>query len=233
MPSVKLSPSSLNLFLDCPRCFWLDKVKNVKRPRGIFPSLPSGMDREIKLHFDSFRARDILPPELGSQKGFEGIRLFGDQKKLDRWREWRTGLEYKDQDGAILSGAIDDLLVRAGKYIPLDYKTKGSPTTEEDAIKYYQNQLDCYSFLLEENGLSTDGCGFLLYYSPKSVMEHGRVFFELQAIRITTDFERARKTFRKAVDLMKNSSVPEVTRGCEYCTWSLKFKEFFDKDRFF
>ena len=62
--SFKLSPSTLNVFLDCPRCFWLDKVKNIKRPRGIFPSLPSGMDRAIKVHFDSFRTKGILPPEL-------------------------------------------------------------------------------------------------------------------------------------------------------------------------
>ena len=39
---------------------------------------------------------------------------------------------------------LDDLLVKDGAYIPFDYKTKGSPTNEEDANKYYQTQLDCY-----------------------------------------------------------------------------------------
>ncbi len=61
----------LNFFLDCPRCFWFDKVRNIKRPRGIFPSL-------------------------------------------------------RDSDGSILSGALDDLLVKDGQDIPFDYKTKGS-----------------------------------------------------------------------------------------------------------
>lgn len=229
---IKLSPSTLNLFLECPRCFWLDKVRNIKRPRGIFPTLPGGMDREIKLYFDSFRVQKKLPAELIG-KDFEGVQLFHEQEKLDRWRQWRTGLEYKDKNGSILSGALDDLLVKDGKYVPFDYKTKGSPTTEDDAIKYYQNQLDCYTLLLEENHLPAAGYGLLLYYSPKSVSENGRVFFELQAIKVATDFERARKTFEQAVTLLRKSDEPTINSQCEYCNWFLKFKDFFDKKPFF
>ena len=62
--SYKLSPSSLCLMEDCPRCFWLQFNKNIRRPNGIFPSLPSGMDRVLKAHFDSFRDKNELPSEL-------------------------------------------------------------------------------------------------------------------------------------------------------------------------
>src|SRR3989338_6659737 len=60
-PQIMLSPSALNLFLECARCFWLEKVKKIKRPRGIFPSLPGGMDRIIKTYFDSYRSQ-VIPP---------------------------------------------------------------------------------------------------------------------------------------------------------------------------
>src|SRR3989338_1065151 len=113
MPPIKLSPSTLNLFLECPRCFWLDKVKNIKRPRGIFPSLPGGMDRVIKAYFDTFRAKSVLPPELDGGN-FEGVKLFSDQDRLERWRSWKTGLVYRDGDGSVLGGALDDLLVKDG-----------------------------------------------------------------------------------------------------------------------
>ena len=222
MNLIKLSPSTLNVFLECRRCFWLDKIKNIKRPRGIFPSLPSGMDRAIKVHFDSFRSRNELPPEL-SGEDFTGVGLFKDQGRLDKWRNWRTGLEFKDSDGSILGGALDDLLTKDGRYIPFDYKTKGSPTTEEDAVKYYQNQLDCYALLLEENRLPTMGCGFLLFYSPKSVSENGNVLFELQAIKVGTDVERARSTFKKATALLKGP-LPAKNHQCEYCAWLAKFE---------
>ena len=62
--TYKLSPSSLNLMKECPRCFWLAKHKVWKRPSGIFPSLPSGMDKILKVHFDKFMEKDELPPEL-------------------------------------------------------------------------------------------------------------------------------------------------------------------------
>ena len=52
--TYKFSPSSLSLLKDCPRCFWLKFNKDIKRPDSIFPSLPSGMDKILKVHFDHF-----------------------------------------------------------------------------------------------------------------------------------------------------------------------------------
>jgi hypothetical protein len=220
---VTLSPSALNLFKDCSRCFWLEKVKNIKRPRGIFPSLPGGMDRVIKTYFDTFRAQGTLPPELRID-ALKGIHLYNDQAQLERWRAWRTGLQYHDEDGLVLSGMLDDLLVKEGAYIPFDYKTKGSPTNEEDATKYYQTQLDCYALMLEGNGFKTAGYGFLLYYSPKEVGENGRVSFEIQPIRIGTDTARAKDLFRRALAIL-TSPAPEAAPKCEYCGWLEKFRK--------
>jgi PD-(D/E)XK nuclease superfamily len=223
MKVIKLSPSTLNLFLECPHCFWQDKVKSIKRPRGIFPSLPGGMDRVIKAYFDSYRAKKLLPPELKGDD-FNGAQLFDDQSQIDRWRNWQTGLQYRDDNGSILIGALDDLLVKAGQYIPFDYKTKGSPASEEGAVRYYQFQLDCYALLLQANGFRTTGHGFLLFYSPRIVDENGHVVFGHQAIKIPTDTERARGVFRRAVNLLKGPE-PEISTECEYCGWLGKLKK--------
>ncbi len=60
----KISPSTIGLLEECPQCFWLQIVKGQSRPSGPFPSLPSGVDKLLKGHFDSFRAKGELPPEL-------------------------------------------------------------------------------------------------------------------------------------------------------------------------
>ena len=60
----KISPSSINLMEECPRCFWLAIHDKWKRPQGIFPSLPSGMDGILKVHFDKFMEKGELPPEI-------------------------------------------------------------------------------------------------------------------------------------------------------------------------
>jgi len=221
--SFQVSPSGLNLFKDCPRCFWLEKVRNIKRPRGIFPSLPSGMDRVIKDYFDRYRAKRTLPPELQDRKEFKDISLYEDHPQLERWRNWRTGLEYFEGD-VRLFGALDDLLVKDGLYIPFDYKTKGSPTNEEDATKYYQTQLDCYALMLEGNGFKTLGYGFLLYYSPKTVGEQGNVTFEIQPIKIETNVDRAKELFRKSAAIV-NEPAPKASANCEYCGWLEKFRK--------
>ncbi len=220
--SVTLSPSALSLFKNCPRCFWLEKIKGIKRPRGIFPSLPGGMDRVIKTYFDIFRAKGMLPPELRID-AFKGIHLYDNQTQLERWRAWRTGLQYQ-KDGEVLSGMLDDLLVKDGVYIPFDYKTKGSPTNEEDATKYYQTQLDCYALMLEGNGFKTAGYGFLLYYSPKAVGENGQVSFAIQPIRIETNTERAKDLIHQALSILTGSA-PKADPGCEYCGWLEKFRK--------
>lgn len=176
----------------------------------------------IKAYFDTFRAQGMLPPELRIE-AFNGIQLYDNQAQLEAWRAWRTGLQYRE-NGAVLSGMLDDLLVNEDAYIPFDYKTKGSPTNEEDATKYYQTQLDCYALMLEANGLKPAGYGFLLYYSPKEVGENGRVSFEIQPIKIQTDTARAKNLFCRALEVLK-SSAPEAANECEYCGWLEKFRK--------
>lgn len=67
---IRLSPSTSNLFNDCPRCFWLHINKKIHWPRDIFSSLPSGMDDVIKVYYDRYRTEGVLPPEIeGKVKG--------------------------------------------------------------------------------------------------------------------------------------------------------------------
>jgi len=214
---IKLSPSSLNIFLECPRCFWLDKNKGIKRPRGIFPSLPGGMDLVIKDYFDKYRIKDELPPEI---KGKVEGKLFNNLALLKKWRSWRTtNLLYEDKpSNALLSGALDDCLVDGDYYIPLDYKTRGSALKWNPA-KYYQNQLDCYCLMLESNGYRTNGIAYLLYYYPRIVEENGVVKFEVKPFKIETNIETAKRTVKNAVELLSKKDMPQPGPNCEYCNW--------------
>ena len=211
----KLSPSALNLFLDCPRCFWLEKNKNIKRPRGIFPSLPGGMDLVIKAYFDKCRQKNGLPPEVSGR--LPG-KLLADINLLNKWRSWRaTDLRYEDQGlNAVLSGALDDCLVDDGFYIPLDYKTRGFEL-KDDPRKYYQTQLDCYCLILEASGFKTKGLAYLLYYWPTDVLENGMVRFEVTPVKIETNLESAKNIFKNAI-LLLAGEVPKANPACEYCS---------------
>ena len=97
MPFI-LSPSTLSLLKDCPRCFWLHIKKRQFRPAGIYPSLPCGIDKAMKTRFDYYRERGSLPVELQKLKE-EGITLF-DNVMMALWRGKRN--QWEDGQGDIL-----------------------------------------------------------------------------------------------------------------------------------
>lgn len=208
-----LSPSSLSLMKECPRCFWLTQHKIWKRPASIFPSLPSGMDRILKIHFDKFRDKGELPPELCNNGDCKNMKLFDDKEKLKEWRSNFKGISFTDKQGNILHGAVDNLLVKGKKIIVLDYKTRGYPC-KEDTHEHYQNQLDIYNYLLKKNGYQTEDYAFLLFYVPKEVMSTGEVIFDTELKKMKVDIKMAEDIWKKAIKLL-NSDCPK--KCCEWC----------------
>ena len=207
----KLSPSSLGLIKECPRCFWLTNHKIWKRPSGIFPSLPSGMDRILKVHFDKFRDNGKLPPEI--REKCENLKLFDDKEKLKIWQSNLKGIKYEDGKGNVLHGAVDNILVNGRKLIVLDYKTRGFPL-KEDTSGYYQDQLDIYNFLLRKNGYETEDYGFLLFYIPDKVLENGEVLFNAELIKMKVNVDNAEKLWKEALKCL-DEECPE--ERCEWC----------------
>lgn len=213
----ELSPSRLGLFDECPRCFWLSVRKGLRRPSGPFPSLPAGMDREIKAHFDRHRARSQLPPELD---GRVDERLLADQSFLQGVRDWRRAPRLVDEPlGVVLQGAMDDLLQTTdGRLVVLDYKTRGYPPKGDGAPDYYRRQLNCYNLLLRETGHPTADHAYLLYYHPDRV-NGGDVTFHTDVVAVPVDVGAARTLLERAVVVL-DSGVPEATDDCEFCEWA-------------
>lgn len=215
----KLSPSSLSLMEDCERCFWLH-FNGCKRPSGIFPSLPSGMDLILKKHFDKFRDKGKLPPEIAREGECKGCKLFDDKELLEKWRNNLRGISWQDKNGNILHGAVDNLLVRKEKIIVLDYKTRGFPL-KEDTHKSYQNQLDIYNFLLRMNGYETEDFAFLLFYYPREVMETGEVIFDTKLVKMKVDTDNAERLWKKALKILSGKCpkrhAEDDPEKCEWC----------------
>lgn len=220
--NFKLSPSALNLFKDCPRCFWLAQHKVWKRPTGPMSTLPSGMDKILKVHFNTFRDKGELPPEIAEHKDCEGMKLFGDEELLKTWQNNFRGIQWKDEEGNIFKGAVDNILTKGDKLIVLDYKTKGYPI-KEDAPENYKHQVSIYNYLLKKNGYEVEDYGFLLFYVPDHVTETGEVVFDTTLTKVSSDSAMVEKLFKDAITLL-NSECPK--RTCYWCRgWTNEKKE--------
>ena len=218
--TYKLSPSSLNLFKECPRCFWLHHNKKIRRPSGIFPSLPSGMDAILKNHFDSFAEKGELPPELVQEH--IKAKLFDNFELLNEWRKNLRGIQFTDTKGNLLRGAVDNILIKGKKLIVLDYKTRGFPLKEDTAM-HYQDQLNIYNYLLRKNNYETEDYGYLLFYYPTEVNESGEVIFETELVKMQISIKKAEKLWKDALKCLEGE-IPESSEDCEFCKWLEKLK---------
>lgn len=211
----KFSPSSLSLLKECPRCFWLHFNKNIKRPDTIFPSLPSGMDRILKVHFDSFRDRGELPPELEELNG--NVKLFDNVELLNIWRNNFKGIQWTDKKGNLFKGAIDNILQKGKKLVVLDYKTRGYPL-KDDTAKHYQDQLDIYNFLLRKNSYETKNYAYLLFYHPDKVNAEGEILFHTDLIKMSISIGNAEKIIKNALKTLEGD-MPNCAEECGFCKW--------------
>ncbi|MBI3420436.1 MAG: PD-(D/E)XK nuclease family protein [Candidatus Sungbacteria bacterium] len=228
---IKISPSGISSLLECPRCLWLQVNEEKKRPRGIYPSLPDGMDNVFKKYFDAHRGTGTMPPEIDGK--VEGA-LFGDLARLNAWREFnfgRGGIKaeikpdelglqqglFEGKESIVLSGAIDDLLVAPdGKFVPFDFKTRGYPL-KEDTHEHYRYQLDLYGLLFRKNNMEPAEYGYLLFFWPESY-EPGSARFTTQLIRMDISPSRGLSILKKAYEIITGSK-PDAHKSCEYCAY--------------
>ena len=205
---ISLSNSSLGLYVECPRCFWLRFNKKINRPAGIFPTLPSGMDLIIKEYFNRYRDKGILPPLV--------------QGKLPgKLANVSLNLKYTDEElGIRITGKLDECLeLEDGRLVPLDHKTKGSlPTGVEYSQNYYQRQMDTYSLLLEKCGHQTKREAYLIYYSPSAGELHEGIPFKIAVHRVETNPQNVRETFRDAKECLVGE-IPASGPECGFCNW--------------
>jgi len=216
--TIQLSPNSLTLYLECQRCFWLDKKKGIKRPPPYPYALNSAVDALLKEEFDSYRQKNEPHPLLLGNK--IPARLFENQGLLNQWRNNFDGIRYyDDQLGATLFGAVDDILEFAeNKLAPLDYKSTGSRVA--NIYDRFQLQMDTYTFLLEKNGFKTSKKGYLAFYivdKDKGFVD--RLPFRKELHEIETNPSDIYEIFKEAVALLKNNNPPPHSGDCLFGKW--------------
>lgn len=215
---IQLSPSSLNLFLECPLCFWLEKRMKIKRPQPYPYALNTAVDKLLKEEFDNYRAKGEPHPLLVENN--IKAKLFPNQDLLNQWRSNVAGIRYFDPDlDAVLFGAVDDILeFKDGKLAPLDYKSTGSSAPV--IYDRFQIQMDVYTFLLEKNGFLTPRKGYLAFYIVDKESGFGnRLPFKKELYEIETNPSDIPQLFREAVELLRKDEPPSHSPDCDYGRW--------------
>lgn len=210
-----LSHSAFEEMNRCPRCFWLSYREKIKLPEGIQSRLANRFDTILKKYFDVFRQKDQLPPLIqGKIKG-----------KLQKPFRERYYFKFNDEYG--FYGKLDECLIDGDNHIPVDFKTASSDPREKETLSAYQNQIDEYLFLLEENGKKTAGFGYLIYFFPEMTMELANGFpMMIHIVKIERKVKDIRKRIESAVKIL-SGNIPQSAEDCVYCRWFEKVRGYY------
>ncbi|MCD6471473.1 PD-(D/E)XK nuclease family protein [bacterium] len=205
---IWLSHHGLELLERCPRCFWLQYNRGIYQPEGIVSRLANRFDTIIKRYFNLYRPLGELPPMIKGK--VEG--------KLENPFQEAYFYHYNDDYG--FWGKLDECLVNTkGEYTPVDFKTSSSDPREKETLAAYQNQMDAYAWLLEENNKKTSGFGYLIYFYPDYTkkLDQG-VKMIIYVKKIKTNPLAARSRFLQALKILKGP-IPKPAENCPFCSW--------------
>lgn len=221
----RLSRSKIDLFVECPRCFYLDNKLGTARPRGPAFTLNVAVDELFKREFDAYRKKKA-PHPIMLEYGVKAVPFA--HEELDTWRENFEGIEYKDKEtGFTISGAVDDIWEgEDGKLIVVDYKATAKDGTIETLAdsaweEQYKRQMGVYQWLLRKNGFDVADTGYFVYANGDgSLPEFGNTLtFETTLVPCTGDTSWIEPTLTKIKECLLSDEIPKTGSACEFCPY--------------
>lgn len=222
----QLSWCKINLFYQCPHCFY--KVVNLKLKRPDSDpdcfALNNAVDTLLKSEFDLYREQQKVHPLMIAHK-VKAVPY--DHNLLPIWRDYRAGgIRFCDRINDLeLCGVIDDVLINDHEeLILIDFKAsvKGKYRAPKwDAFN--RLQLSFYANLFRRNGYPVHKTGYFVYANALKDMPRfdQTLNFEMSLQGHVLDeswIDPTMKAIRKCLNLKRP---PAPSKTCSFCRYDL------------
>lgn len=218
----KLSRSKIELFLKCPKCFYLDRRLGVSQPPGFPFSLNSAVDALLKKEFDIHRAKGTAHPLM---KAYKLDMVPYQHEMIDEWRENFKGLQYHHEPtNFIMTGAVDDLWInKQGEIVVVDYKSTAKNaeiTLDADWQIGYKRQMEMYQWLLKQLGFEVAKTGYFVYCNGQTDRDafDGKLDFDIKLIPYEGDPSWVEGTLQD-IKTCLDGGIPSSHPECDYCNY--------------
>lgn len=223
----RISRSKIDLFIECPRCFYLDRRLGVSRPPGFPFTLNSAVDHLLKKEFDAHRVAKSRHPLL-ERFGVDAVPYA--HSDFAAWRELdfgRGGVHTLHEPTHFdVYGIVDDIWVTPGEeLIVVDYKA----TAKDKEVKAldaewqngYKRQMEVYQWLLRQNGFVVSDTGYFVYANGRRDKEafDANLEFRVELIPYTGSDEWIEPALIDMRQCLENDAVPGAAKACDYCAY--------------
>lgn len=219
----RLSRSRIEMFLDCPRCFYLQNRLGLGRPSMPGFSLNTAVDELLKKEFDLLR-KSGQTHELMKQYKINAVPF--QHEMMDKWRENFVGISYiHPQTNLEIFGAVDDIWVNKNEeLLVVDYKstsTQEEISLESEYKQGYKKQMEVYQWLFIKNGFKVSPVGYFVFANADKNLPKfdGKLNFKMSIIEHKGDTDWVEPTILALHECLNEDVVPMPSEKCEYCEY--------------
>lgn len=219
----KLSRSKIDMFIQCPRCFYLDRRLGIGRPSMPGFTLNTAVDALLKNEFDLLRKKGEAH-ELMQKYGIKAVPFA--HPDLDTWRNNFVGKQYlHEQTNLLIFGAIDDLWInKKGELHIVDYKstsTQNEISLEDKYKQGYKRQAEIYQWIYRQGGFQVSDTAYFVYANATKdrAKFDGKLTFNLSIIDYKGDDSWVEPTLIEIKKCLDSDKMPNPDKECEYCAY--------------
>lgn len=219
----RLSRSKVDLFFECPRCFYLNEILGIGRPSMPPFTLNVAVDHLLKKEFDIHRAKGSAHPLM---KEYHVDAVPFNDPKIEEWRNnFRGVTRYHKETNLTFFGAVDDVWVNPqGELIVVDYKATskaGKIDLSQGWGPQYKRQIEFYQWLLRGNDFRVSDTGYFVYANGIKDKEafDKKLEFAIEIISHTGNDSWIEKTVTDIKACLMQKTLPESGETCEHCVY--------------
>ena len=220
----RLSRSKIDLFMNCPRCFYIDRRLGVSVPPPYPYNLNSAVDALLKKEFDLHRVFARPHPYM-ELYNVDAIPF--NHEKMDEWRDALTrGIQYLHEPTNFnVTGGIDDVWVNSdGELIIVDYKSTAKErevSLDADWQIGYKRQVEIYQWLFRQNGFIVSPTAYFVYCNGNLFAEsfNNRIDFKVKLIPYNGNDTWIEPALFAIKDCLESEQVPDNGNDCDFCKY--------------
>jgi len=221
------------MFLECPRCFYLDRKLGLAKPDMPGWPLNSAVDQLLKKEFDLLRKKGQSHTLMKKYK-IDAVPF--SHPDLAEWRDdnyqYKGACVFHQPTNLEVCGIIDDVWINKNKeLIIVDYKatsTKNDISLEDEYKQGYKRQMEIYQWIFCQLGFKVSNIGYFVFANADKGRPKfdGKLEFEVSIIPYQGDgswIESCLADIKKCLD---SDNIPDSGANCQHCAYRRLIKNY-------